>query len=266
MHKRRITITCDDYGIHESINRATLKAYRTGVLDSVSLVANGEAFSHAIALLKNMPDVSVGIHFNIVEGVPLAEPDQVRTLLGEDGRFYNSYKLLFKRWILGRVKLEHIAYELSCQIKKIHDQNIEIDYFDSHRHVHLFPGFSRAIRDIILKENIKTIRLIRQPWREIGVRMFPLMCEGIFFLASLIYGRNRRRADYFLGLNQSGRLNHKIFRSWIDKLYRHSTYEIALHIGDDNESLERDLNWKSIGYCFDWEGELDLITSNEIKA
>lgn len=89
---RRLIVSADDLGLHEDINRGIEQAHNQGIVTSVSLVACGEAFDHAIAVLRSCPNLDVGVHLTLVEERPLSSPSEIPSLVGTDGRLYPSYR------------------------------------------------------------------------------------------------------------------------------------------------------------------------------
>ena len=79
--KPKLILTCDDFAMHKLINLGALEAYKNNVLSGVSFVANGDAFDDGINILKEMKNVDVGLHFNIIEGKPIAENSQIYSLI-----------------------------------------------------------------------------------------------------------------------------------------------------------------------------------------
>jgi chitin disaccharide deacetylase len=52
----------DDMGVGRSINQACIEAYRNGIVRSVEVIVPGAWFLDAVALLKENPDLDVGVH------------------------------------------------------------------------------------------------------------------------------------------------------------------------------------------------------------
>ena len=234
-------------------------------MDSVSLVANGQAYEDALKKLADMPEVLVGIHFNIIEGCPVSPPDTVGSLLGQDGKFKNSYLALFAGFLCGKIKKEEVVTELSSQLNLIRSSGVNIDYFDSHRHIHLFPPISKLLSVHLRNEQIDKVRLIKPTWFDIRWSVSGLVGTVMFALSRRIYGWEKRRTDYFLGLGRSGNITREILCLWFEKIRKENTYEIACHLGDNDIELENFFQWRKIGYNASWEGELEALTSLEVK-
>ena len=59
----------DDLGLTLGFNHAIKETHNNGLLTSTSIRANGLAFEDAIKnVVKTCPNLSVGVHLNLVEG------------------------------------------------------------------------------------------------------------------------------------------------------------------------------------------------------
>lgn len=87
---KKIIINADDFGMSEAFNYGVIKAYREGVVSSSSIMINQEAAPHAISLLKEVPDLYVGLHVNLTTGNPVSDPQKIPTLTKPDGSFIGS--------------------------------------------------------------------------------------------------------------------------------------------------------------------------------
>ena len=70
---KRLIVTGDDFGITRGINRGILEAHRDGILTSTSLMVNRPACEEAVALSRQCPTLSLGLHLEL-DGV---EPARV---------------------------------------------------------------------------------------------------------------------------------------------------------------------------------------------
>src|SRR5437763_12588465 len=58
----RIVVRGDDMGVAQAINEACVKAYREGIVRSVEVIVPGAWFLDAARLLKENPELDVGVH------------------------------------------------------------------------------------------------------------------------------------------------------------------------------------------------------------
>lgn len=51
--KKRLIVNADDFGIHETVNKAVYRGFESGILTSTSIMAGGRAFDDAVAMANN---------------------------------------------------------------------------------------------------------------------------------------------------------------------------------------------------------------------
>lgn len=158
MTNKKFILNADDFGMSKDINRAVLEGYQAGLLKSVSLTANGEAFSDAIeTVLPNCPDLGVGIHLNIIEGQSLCK--DLKVLTDENGCFCNSYiQLLIKAYNPKETDFyEELEREFRLQIEKVLSKT-PVSHIDSHVHTHSIPKIFEMVCRLAKEYGIKQVR------------------------------------------------------------------------------------------------------------
>ena len=129
-----ILIRCDDIGMSHSVNMAAKKVLETGIPVSMSVMVPCSWFSEAVDLLKQYPNVSVGIHLTLnaewkqYRWGPVAGVKQVPSLVDSLGHFFPSRSKLFAN----NPSLSEIELELRSQIEKALKAGLKIDYLDYH--------------------------------------------------------------------------------------------------------------------------------------
>jgi predicted glycoside hydrolase/deacetylase ChbG (UPF0249 family) len=91
MSIRRLVVTADDFGAAQAVNEAVERAHTTGILTAASLMVSGEAVEDAVERARRLPDLGVGLHVVLADGVPVLPPEQVPALVGPDGRFHDRW-------------------------------------------------------------------------------------------------------------------------------------------------------------------------------
>ena len=69
---RVLIINADDFGMCHAINAATLRAWRTGIVSSTSLMAPCPWAPHAMRLLKDHPDLPFCAHLTVTVAGPIS--------------------------------------------------------------------------------------------------------------------------------------------------------------------------------------------------
>ena len=151
---KKLILNADDFGLSKEFNNAVLKGYSNGFLKSASLCANGICFINAInEIIPKCPNLSIGVHLNIMEGKSLTSCHLLTDRYGNFQRKYlgillNSYNKVF---------LKQVENEFRSQIEKI-QRYITIDHLDSHIHIHAIPKIFELTCKLAKEYKINYIR------------------------------------------------------------------------------------------------------------
>lgn len=143
---RRLIVNGDDFGFTEGVNEGIVEAYRHGILTATTLMANGDAFDHAVNLAHQTPGLDVGCHLVLVQGKSVIDPS----------RDLPSTLPQLVRALLQR-KLQ-VYDELVAQVRKIARAGIRPTHIDTHKHTHLLPPVLDAIAQIAQEYRIPWVR------------------------------------------------------------------------------------------------------------
>lgn len=136
---KRFILNAEDFGVSKAANRAVLEAYEYGLLKSVSLTTNGEAFDEAVdAILPQCPELGIGVHLNLTSGISLCS--DVDLLTDSKGNFLNSYFSLFLKSYNSKLKdfMPQVEREFRRQIEKLLAKS-KVYHIDSHSYIHSIP-------------------------------------------------------------------------------------------------------------------------------
>lgn len=155
----KLIINADDFGLSETCTRAIFDAFNKGLITDTTMVANGEAFDFANELSKGHKiRESIGIHFNLTEGIPLTEDIKKCAKFAKGGRFHGKVNRLKP---LSRYEKKAVYEELTAQIEKIENSGIRITHADSHHHIHTDIFIAPIVVKICKEHGINKIRLHR---------------------------------------------------------------------------------------------------------
>ena len=123
---RFLVVNADDFGASTGVNRGIIDAHTTGVVTSTSLMVTGPAVAEAVALSHGHPDLSIGLHWDVV---------------GEDERQFDTYDP------------DAVRAEFRAQLERFEDLlQRQPTHVDSHRHTHrqshLRPVFRRLVEPL----------------------------------------------------------------------------------------------------------------------
>ena len=173
---RKLIVNADDLGLTAGVNRAIAETHRSGIVSSVTLMANGAAFEDAVTAARSAPSLSVGCHVVLVDGTPVSPPDRVDTLVAirsaEPDKFYSSLSGFAARAMLGGFDRDQLVAEVTAQIRKIQSTGLQVTHLDTHKHAHVFPEILVAL---LRAARICGVRAIRNPFvpvKAIPARLF----------------------------------------------------------------------------------------------
>jgi predicted glycoside hydrolase/deacetylase ChbG (UPF0249 family) len=192
---RRLIVNGDDFGFTRDVNEGIVEAHRNGVLTATTLMANGDAFDHAVALARQTPSLDVGCHLVMVQGrsvldptrdLPATLPELVRDVL--------------------RGKLA-VYDELSAQVRKIARAGIRPSHIDTHKHTHLLPPVLAAVARIAREFRIPWVRRPFDFGIDTGARIMKSAVAVGMRVASPGFTRalgDLRTTDHFTGFQITG--------------------------------------------------------------
>jgi hopanoid biosynthesis associated protein HpnK len=252
---RRLIVNADDFGLTGGINRAIGEAHSQGIVTSATLMANSSAFEDAVNLTRELPQISIGCHVVLVDGAPLLNPLQVRSLIApkmaQPGRFHSSLARFAARALTGRLDESQIEAEAVAQIRKLQAAGIRVSHLDTHKHTHLFPTVARAILRAARACGIRAVRnpfsprtalsrgLLRTAprlWkRSLQVRVLDQLRDRFL---RLVADADMITTDGSLGIVAAGVLDLALFEREIT-LMPPGTWELVCHPGYSDSDLDR---------------------------
>jgi predicted glycoside hydrolase/deacetylase ChbG (UPF0249 family) len=236
---RQLIVNADDLGADGARDDGIFEAIQAGVVTSVSILANGPTTHDALRRLRSLGsmNLSPGVHLNLSEGKPLSAG--LKLLTGPDGCFRG--KAGAQQLLLGRgdtILAREIAGEVSCQIRALQDEGVEIHHLDGHQHLHVFPAAIRTVLEAVEEYQISWMRIPEEPLSPARDHGYPddLSQEGRFFshLAGIartrLQGTHVRSTDYFRGLFFKGRINAPLLQEFAGTVLEGLT-ELMVHPG-----------------------------------
>lgn len=239
---KKLVITADDFGISKEANEAILKSFQEGSLTSTCVMANGEAFEHAMnEILPQCPEIGFGVHLNIIEGKSLQKPSKNSLLHNSDGEYNNGFAtLLIKSF--NPVFLKEIEADFRLQIEKVLGK-AKIDHLNSHVHTHAIPNIFKIICKLAKEYDIKYIRTQNEiPYMVSSLKknLDPRFPVNIIKLGLLdIFSKINRQTlkefglltnDFFVGVSYTGYMDENTIKCGIAKVKKpNSLTEVILH-------------------------------------
>ncbi len=140
----RLIVTADDVGLDRGMTEGAIRAHGQGVVTACSVVANGREFDDAVARLREVPSLEVGVHLALVEECALTTGAAMPR---------NYVRFLFSR----RTDVEP---ELRAQIEKVLATGLRVTHLNGHQHLHMLPRVRRVVERLAREYGIGYVRVV----------------------------------------------------------------------------------------------------------
>lgn len=273
---KNLIVNADDLGWTEGVNRGIAEVHRNGIVTSASLLANGRAFESAVKLALTTPALGVGVHLNLSDGEPAADPDAVTSLVNDRAQFEGSPESLLLRLARRNVVLEEVECEWGAQIQKVREAGIRPTHLDGHKHVHMLPGLFEIALRLAKRYGISAIRVSHEESslraalsagasQHTGI----VIKQGVQARGLKLLARDARQlaeragvstADYFCGIAQTGELTREGVLRLLEALHDGTT-ELMCHPG----YVDDDLAKSSTRLKSSRETEIEILTDAAVR-
>ena len=238
MINKRFILNADDFGLTKYHNQAVLEGYVNGFLTSASLCVNTDAFEGAVNnILPDCPNLSVGVHLNIVEGKALTGCSK---LTDSDGYFNKGYLYLLINQKKSEI-LKDIELEFRSQIEKA-KACCSITHIDSHVHIHSIPSIFELVCKLAKEYEIPYVRtqfeeLYFVPFVSKHINLkYPINLIKVFLLQYLT-GINRQTVDkyglktndFIVGVGYTGMMDNFTVEYGLNVINEESLTEALIH-------------------------------------
>ena len=251
---RYLIVTADDLGLTKSINEGISKAYREGVVNSISVIPAGEAFEGALETIKDLSLKEIGAHLSLTETKPILN----------SSKLFKNHNQFFFDLFLKKVDLREVYRELKAQLELLSSSGAKITHINSHEHIHIIPEILNIFITLAKEFNIPAIRYPRndRPTKPLAINdiykkailsYFSGRTKGIFKASGLLY------TDSFLGLLDAGKLKEHLLIEMLNGLGDGVT-ELVCHPGFLSPEVLEDYRWH-----MGCEEELFALTDSRIK-
>jgi chitin disaccharide deacetylase len=212
-------------------------------------MANGAAFTNAVALSRSLPQLSVGCHVVLVDGSPVLDPGQVPSLVGSgySASFRQSLGKFAALSISRRLRGDEIEAEVTAQIRKLQSAGIVVSHVDTHKHTHIFPDVLRPLLRAAKSCGVPAVRNAFEPVRMSLLAERPALWKRVSQLKFLSrFARTFHRAvqeagmfspDGTLSIAATGILDETLFRLLLENLPQ-GTWEFVSHPGYCDAELQ----------------------------
>lgn len=231
----KVILHSDDFGFDKDTLEATIDCFEKGALTSATIMVNCDASDAAFEYARKHPEFSFGVHLTYVDGLkPVMPAKAIPSLVDKDGLFLPSNVVRKLAMLLMLPKTQVIA-ESQAQIDKIEKAGIKLSHLDSHGHLHKFPAFMYAMKQLrIGGKTVERVRSVQNVFIDKPSMKSPVYWLNKYFRWYL--GRNFSNPGYFyMSANNMD-------TGWADEILRQmemmpqdAVVEIGVHPGHKEE-------------------------------
>lgn len=233
----KLIVTADDVGLDLAMTEGAIRGHREGVVTACSIVANGQHFNEAVARLRELPRLEVGIHLALVEERSLT----TGSLMPKN----------YVQFLSSRRQLDW-EREMRAQIEKVLAAGLNVTHLNGHQHLHMWPSVFRIVERLAKEHHIHYIRRVVDHGGRAGV----LRRASIAALNRL--GRRARGTnDRTIGVAEAGHLTAERIVELLDHV--DGVTELVTHPGAGVPRYYT--HW---GYA--WEQETAALCDPRVRA
>lgn len=159
---RRLIVNGDDFGLSSQVNAGILHAHRHGILTNTSLMVTGLAWREAVALAKETPSLSVGLHLTLAQGRAVLNPHLLTNVTEPSGAFSENPTAAGLRYFFSRQSRTQLRDECRAQIERFLATGLPLAQIDGHVNIHMHPAVLNILLDLAPEYGVKAMRLTRE--------------------------------------------------------------------------------------------------------
>jgi hopanoid biosynthesis associated protein HpnK len=229
-----LIVCADDFGLDPAVNEAVEEAHRHGILSTASLMVGAPAASDAVARARRLPNLRVGLHLVVADGLPVLPDGEIHHLLGPDGKFDpNMTRAAIRFFFLPRVRRQ-LRMEIRAQFDAFRATALPLDHVNAHKHMHLHPVIAGLVVEIGRDYGMKAVRIPAEPVAALHSAFPEERYVAPFYRPWIEWLRRRMRAaglfvnDHVFGLAWTGGVDEERLLGLIPHL-PDGVSEIYLH-------------------------------------
>lgn len=165
---KALIVTADDFGLATEVNEAVEAAHRDGILTAASLMVGGPTVADAVDRARRMPTLRVGLHLVLVEGRPVLPPEQVPSLIDDQGMFRADMARMGVEIFVNPGVRRQVAAEIEAQFAAFAATGLPLDHVNAHKHYHLHPTIAALLVDVGRRFGMRAVRVPDEPAALVG--------------------------------------------------------------------------------------------------
>ena len=210
-----LIVNADDFACSQSVNQGIIEAYHRGIVTSCSLLVN-IATPDDIAMLKDEPNLGIGIHINLTRGMPMFDGD-LGNLTNKEGQFHTLHHTGFED-----IDEEAIRLEVRTQVDAaLHSGLMHIDHIDTHHHAQRHRKVFDVVRDIAKEKGLMC--RASDEWMVDELRASKVLCNDHF--VEKFYGAGNVGTDNLISIIRG--LSDGVYELMCHPGYLHTPFRMA---------------------------------------
>lgn len=164
----KVLIRVDDIGMNHAVNMALQQLADSKIPVSASIMFVCPWYQEAVAILKNNPQITVGIHLTLnaewkyYRWGPVLGKSAVPSIVDSLGYFLSSVEAFTK----SNYKLDEVEKELEAQIRRAVNSGLKITYVDAHMGTaFLTPELRTIVEELAKKYNLGISTYFQESYR-----------------------------------------------------------------------------------------------------
>ena len=233
--QRHLIVTADDFGLHEAVNEAVEQAIRGGILTAASLMVAGAASADAVRRARRLPNLRVGLHVVLADGLASLPHQQIPSIADTDGRMGEDMIFRGVRYFASAAARRQLEAEIRAQFLAFARTGLPLDHVNAHKHFHLHPTILGMLIRLAREFGARAMRVPDEPfWFAARAKRWDAAAGGTLLTPWLMLMRHRLRVagifhnDCVFGIAKSGSMDEAELLAILARLPRCVT-EIYLH-------------------------------------
>ncbi len=155
----KLIITADDCGLSPGINSAALELHQNGYLNAASVMTNFPAHQHALEIFRECPELDLGAHLTLTDGLPVSRSGPHHShLLQDDRSFRSKFSLYLRALFFSKDTVHWIRNELDAQLRRFIDAGLRPRHLTSHHHFHSLPLLRKIVHELAEQYRVDWVR------------------------------------------------------------------------------------------------------------
>jgi chitin disaccharide deacetylase len=232
--QRHLIVTADDFGLHQSVNEAVEQASRGGILTAASLMVAGPAAADAVRRARRLPNLRVGLHVVLADGLASLPHQQIPSIADTDGRMGEDMFFRGVRYFASASARRQLEAEIRAQFQAFARTGLPLDHINVHKHFHLHPTILGILIRAAREFGARAMRVPDEPFWYAARSGHWDAAAGTLLMPWLMLMKHRLRAagifhnDSVFGIAGSGCMDEEQLLAILARLPRGVT-EIYLH-------------------------------------